>query len=120
MLLVRAPAVALALAALATAPFQCASEPKPSLAREENPAEALHGLADEFDRAGDREGRVRTLLYLAERYPRSKFAEQAKVELKELGVDFDAEMKARAAQAKASASAAPSASAPPAASSARP
>ena len=85
------------------APFQCAGDAPPiSGEREDTPGEALKRLADEFEKAGDREARVRTLKFLVERYPRSRAAAAAEVELGELGVS--------------SASAAPSASAPPQAS----
>ena len=92
------------------APFQCASEPDPNRVREETPGEALKKLADEFGEAGDQEARVKTLRFLVERYPRSKCAEEAKVELGELGIDVEAEVSASAsASARASASASASA-----------
>lgn len=90
------------------APFQCASEPAADLAREETPGHALKGLADEFDRAGDKEARIRTLQYLVERYPRSKFAEEARAELEEMGVPVQAPVTAPSS----SASVAPSTSSP--------
>lgn len=104
----RSAALALVLFGSSAAPFQCASDPDPNRAREETPAEALKGLADEFGKAGDREARVRTLRYLVERYPRSKLAEEAKVELSELG-----EAPSAPASAQASSSAAASASSAP-------
>ncbi|NUP12256.1 MAG: hypothetical protein HOW73_39925 [Polyangiaceae bacterium] len=98
------------VAGTSIAPFQCASEPEPQLAKEETPGEALKGLADEFAKSGDDEARIRTLKYIVERYPRSKYAEEAKTELKELGVEFEAPA-ASASAAAASASAAASVSA---------
>jgi len=89
------------------APFQCASEPAPSGVREETPAEALHALAKEFEKSGDREAHVRTLRYIVERYPRSKFAEEASVELRELGQAGAGASSSASAGASASASAKP-------------
>lgn len=108
----------------ATAPFQCASDPPPQQAREDTPAQALEKLAADFDKAGDKPGRVRTLRFLIDQYPRSKEAAAAKAELVELGevVADDAPSASASAasaapsassgaSASASASAAPSASA---------
>ncbi|MBK6516182.1 MAG: hypothetical protein IPG04_19295 [Polyangiaceae bacterium] len=106
----RAAMLAAVLVGSTSAPFQCASEPDPNRTREETPGQALKGLADEFGKAGDREAKVRTLQYLVERYPRSKYAEEAKVELQELGIAIPA---AASAGASASSPAAPSASAAP-------
>lgn len=114
----RAPALSLVAAlSIGFAPFQCASEPPPSQAREDSPADALVKLADEFDKAGDKAGRVRTLRFLVERYPRSRLAEEAKLTLRDLGEVVDepaasasaAPSASAAANANASASAAPSA-----------
>jgi hypothetical protein len=82
------------------APFQCGSDtPPPSGEREDTPGEALKRLADELGKSGDREGRIKTLKFLIERYPRSREAKAAEVELAELG--------SAAPSASASASAAP-------------
>lgn len=95
------------------APFQCASEPDPNRTTEETPGVALKGLADEFGRAGDKEAQIKTLAFLVERYPRSKYAEGAKIELQELGVDVEALLaKPAAASASASAPAASASAAP--------
>jgi hypothetical protein len=75
-----------ALVALSVAPFQCPSKPDPSKVREDTPGEALYELAGQFKTAGDKEGQIRTLRYLAEKYPRSRFAVQARDDLKGLGV----------------------------------
>lgn len=105
-------AALLVLLGSATAPLQCASDPPAATSREETPGEALKRLADEFAKAGDSEARVKTLQFLVERYPRSRFAEEAKVELEQLGVDVDAKASASAnASASASANASASASA---------
>lgn len=68
-----------------SAPMQCASEPDPSRRLEETPAEALSLLAEEFERAGDREGRVRVLRFIVQRHPKTRQAEDARVTLQELG-----------------------------------
>ena len=82
------PALVLSVSFLfaSAAPFQCGSEPPPqSGEREDTPGEALKRLADELGKAGDREGRKKTLKFLIERYPRSREAKEAEVELAELG-----------------------------------
>ena len=72
----------LALAALlALAPVQCGSSPRDRPEFEDSPAEALWDLSERFDDAGDDEARTRTLEYLIERYPSSRFAERARVTL---------------------------------------
>ncbi len=72
----------LALAALlALAPVQCGSSPRDRPEFEDSPAEALWDLSERFGAAGDDEGRARTLEYLIERYPSSRFAERARVTL---------------------------------------
>lgn len=73
-------------AALAVAPFQCPSDPDPEKRREETPGEALHDLAKEFAKAGDRDAQIRTLKYLIEKYPRSRHAVEAHQELEAMGV----------------------------------
>lgn len=73
--------------ALVFAPFQCPSDPDPSQVREDSPGEALYLLSSEFAKANDKEAQVRTLQYIVDRYPRSRFADQARVDLKNLGVD---------------------------------
>ncbi|HJL17321.1 MAG TPA: hypothetical protein RMH99_16760 [Sandaracinaceae bacterium LLY-WYZ-13_1] len=73
-------AVAAALL-LALAPIQCGSPPRERPELEDSPAEALWDLSVRFDEAGDAAGRRRTLEYLVERYPSSRFAERARVVL---------------------------------------
>ena len=68
-----------------SAPMQCGTDPDPAHRLEETPAEALSLLADEFERAGDREGRVRTLRFIVQRHPKSRQAQDARVTLQELG-----------------------------------
>ena len=55
--------------------------------RNDSPGEALYLLAGEFAKADDKEARVRTLKYIVERYPRSRFATSARADLKELGIE---------------------------------
>lgn len=75
--------LALAVSALlGGAPLQCAGEPdEPALRRYETPPEALWDLAERFSAAGDVAGRRRTLEFLVERYPSSRFAHRAREEL---------------------------------------
>lgn len=98
----------LLLASVTTAPFQCASDPDPNKRREETPGEALYGLAQQFDKEGDKAARIATLEFLVKRYPSSHEAETARVELGELGVvvpDGSAEPPAASAAAPEAASA---------------
>jgi outer membrane protein assembly factor BamD (BamD/ComL family) len=77
----------LALSAAATAaPLQCGGKPRPELRLEEEPAQALYGLAERFKAEGNQTARAETLRFIVERYPASRFAETAKVELAEMGV----------------------------------
>lgn len=70
---------------LSFAPYQCAKEREPAAQREETPAEALYGLAEEFRARGDEEAYRATLEYLVARYPSSRFAKAAQMDLEELG-----------------------------------
>lgn len=75
----RGPLLASALAVLA--PLQCSGPPPESPRYEDTPAEALWELAARFGRAGDEAARRRTLEYIVERYPSSRFAQAARHEL---------------------------------------
>lgn len=77
--------------AAGSAPFQCASEIDPQRRREEEPAEALYGLAEQFKARGERAAQVTTLRYIVKRYPSSRFAEMARLDLDALP---DVEVKA--------------------------
>ena len=66
---------------LALAPIQCGSGPHEHPEYEDSPAEALWDLSERFEADGDDAGRTRTLEYLIERYPSSRFAERARVTL---------------------------------------
>ena len=72
--------LALALG-LMLAPLQCGSPPGEHPELEDSPAEALWDLSVRFETAGDAAGQRRTLEYLVERYPSSRFAARARSEL---------------------------------------
>jgi hypothetical protein len=75
--------LALGLATTALAPLQCSRPPQEHPMYEDSPAEALWELAERFGEQGDGAARRRTLEYLVERYPASRFAEAARVALRE-------------------------------------
>lgn len=77
-------------ALFAVAPFQCPHAPDPKEVREDTPGEALYGLAHQFADAGDKDAEIKTLEYIADRYPRSHYAATAREELKQLGVALPA------------------------------
>ncbi len=66
---------------LASAPMQCRGEPDFDKRREETPAEALYGLAEQFKAQGNPSAQRETLEYLVARYPSSRFAEMARTDL---------------------------------------
>jgi len=66
--------------ALGSAPLQCGSGESEG-ARYETPPEALYELAERFREQGDENGRRKTLEFLIERYPNSRFAVRAKSDL---------------------------------------
>jgi hypothetical protein len=66
------------------APFQCASQVDPDKRREEEPGEALYGLAEQFKAKGATGARVETLRYIVKRYPTSRFAQAARLDLESL------------------------------------
>lgn len=86
--MLRAPLVlAVALSSASTwAPLQCGSEYDPVTAMEETPGEALYDLAQEFEQAGNRGAWQRTLEHLIRRYPSSRFAQTARVDLEAAGI----------------------------------
>lgn len=81
MLFARLASPLLLAAVLGLAPFQCAHDPGPDLRTEDDPAEALYGLAQRFHARGDEQARAATLAYLIERYPDSRFAARARDDL---------------------------------------
>ncbi|APR77117.1 Hypothetical protein A7982_02464 [Minicystis rosea] len=73
------------LAASLSAPIQCGSKIRPEHRLEEEPAEALYKLAERFASTGDQKARIETLRFIVERYPSSRFAQAAKLDLEQLG-----------------------------------
>jgi outer membrane protein assembly factor BamD (BamD/ComL family) len=71
----------LAVAALSAAPFQCGHDYGPELRHEEGPGDALWQLAQKFHDEHDDAAARRTLQYLVERYPSSRWAGAAREEL---------------------------------------
>lgn len=84
MALLRASSAALLLA-LSVAPYQCAREPDPNRRIEDDPAEVVYKLAGRFKDEGKAEARATTLRYLVERFPTSRYAKTARLELEEMG-----------------------------------
>jgi len=85
MLLRAAMALGLGGSLLATAPLQCGHTPDVELREDETPGDALWQLAQRFEAAHDAAGQKRTLQYLVERYPASRWASPARDELAKLG-----------------------------------
>ncbi|MCK6591214.1 MAG: hypothetical protein HUU21_06260 [Polyangiaceae bacterium] len=82
-MLLRGITLSFLLASASFAPFQCASEVDPNKRREDEPGEALYGLAEQFKAKGDQKARADTLRYLVKKYPTSRFAERARLDLNE-------------------------------------
>ncbi len=79
----RSAALSLLLASASLAPFQCSSEVDPNKRREDEPGEALYGLAEQFKEKGDQRARADTLRFIIKKYPTSRFAERARLDLDE-------------------------------------
>jgi TolA-binding protein len=80
---VRLSSVVLSLGlAVHAAPLQCTSEPDPALRKHETPEEALYDLAIRFRKSGDENAWKKTLGYLIERYPNSRYAVRGKEDLR--------------------------------------
>lgn len=73
------------LFALSFAPFQCAREPDPNRRIEDEPAEVVYRLAERFKAENKADARAETLKFLIERYPTSRYAKQAGLDLQEMG-----------------------------------
>jgi hypothetical protein len=73
----------LLLAAALSAPLQCARKPPPEQRTEDDPAEVLYTLAEKFKAEGDSAARSKTLRFLIARYPESRFAQAARIDLGE-------------------------------------
>jgi hypothetical protein len=70
---------------IALAPMQCGGgSDDPSLLRYEGPGEALYDLAQRFKAKGDEPAYVDTLRFIVARYPNSRRAVTAKLELEQL------------------------------------
>ena len=69
-------------ATLALAPFQCPGDPDPQMRREESAPEAVWLLAEHLRHEGHTEARLDALHFLIRRYPNSRFAERARLELR--------------------------------------
>jgi hypothetical protein len=82
---VKASVLFVAVAALAGAPFQCASDPDPNRRMEDSAPEALWELSERFEAKGEHAARRETLRHLVERYPSSRFARRAELELEREG-----------------------------------
>jgi hypothetical protein len=74
-------AAPLALAAALSAPIQCARRTPPDQRIEDDPAEVLYTLAETFKAEGNPAARAETLRFLVARYPVSRFAEAARLDL---------------------------------------
>ncbi len=68
-------------ASVLTAPIQCGHETDPALRQDESPGDALWDLAQRFHDAHDETASWRTLAYLVERYPASRWAAAARERL---------------------------------------
>jgi hypothetical protein len=75
----------LAAALLSTAPMQCGHTPDAELQEDETPGDALWQLGQRFKAAQDDAGERRTLAYLVEKYPASRWVPAAREELARLG-----------------------------------
>lgn len=84
--MIRAKALSAAFAlTFAFAPFQCAREPDPNRRIEDEPSEVVYRLAERFKAENKADARADTLKFLIERYPTSRFAKQAALDLQEMG-----------------------------------
>jgi len=77
----RGLAVFAAVSALLGAPYPCGRSEDPALRREETAAEALYAAAAKLRDAGDERGFRLTLTMLVERYPSSRWAQMASMDL---------------------------------------
>ncbi len=66
-------------ATLALAPLQCPSPQHPEARLEEGPSDALWALANQFGQENNAAARERTLRFLIDRYPNSRYAERARI-----------------------------------------
>ncbi len=66
---------------IALAPMQCRGSEDPALQRDETPGDALYDLAQQFHAKGDDAAYRETLRFLVARYPSSRRAVTARLEL---------------------------------------
>jgi hypothetical protein len=64
-----------------SAPLQCARRLPPEQRMEDDAAEVLYLLAERFKAEGNAAARAETLRFLIARYPASRFAETARLDL---------------------------------------
>lgn len=84
-MIVRFVLAAAVVSTASTAPMQCGHTPDAELREDETPGDALWQLAQRFKTAGDAAGEKRTLEYLVERYPSSRWQQPARDEIARLG-----------------------------------
>jgi len=84
-MVLRALASGLLVALTSIAPLQCGHTSDPELQLDETPGDALWKLAQRFEAAQDVGGERRTLAYLVEQYPASRWAPAAREKLAQLG-----------------------------------
>lgn len=84
-MVLRAIASGLLAALTSIAPLQCGHTSDPELQLDETPGDALWNLAQRFEAAHDEAGEKRTLAYLVEQYPASRWAAAAREKLAQLG-----------------------------------
>jgi hypothetical protein len=77
--------VAIAAAFISIAPIQCGHTPDAELREDETPGDALWRLAEQFRASQDVSAERRTLEYLVEQYPASRWVGPARDELARLG-----------------------------------
>lgn len=77
------------LGSIASAPVQCGRDTNPETAIEEEPGEALYGLAEQFREQGNVESQKSTLTYIVKRFPSSRFAKRASQDLEALGTKVE-------------------------------
>jgi hypothetical protein len=66
---------------LARAPYQCGRTPDDTVRREDSAAEALYRLAEKFHAEGDARAYRETLTEIIARYPASREAQAARLDL---------------------------------------
>jgi hypothetical protein len=71
----------LVILSMAVAPLQCEKSYDPALRKEDTPGDALWQLARKFREEHDEASARRTLEFLVERYPSSRWAPAAREEL---------------------------------------